>query len=260
MAAVVAVALSGCVSMWEGDRISADLSKLRERVKTLEKRDADTEEQLTRLRKVLDDATTLLARNSADVGARVQTNEAQLQAAQGQIEEAKHLLDQIQKKASDEQTRLNSLEASQAKIVNKVAPTMADDKDALWKQASDLTVAGNREEARRFFRGFIQRFPQDPRTPQAYLEVGKGFSTDGKHTNAAAEFQKVLDAFPKSAEVPEAMWYLGQAFLDLKFCRESKAILDDLGKRFPKNPRASAVKARSREIGKILRDKDRCQS
>ena len=38
------------------------------------------------------------------------------------------------------------------------------------------------------------------------------------------------------------------------------AILDDLGKRFPKNPRASEVKSRSREIAKILRNKDRCQS
>lgn len=249
-----------CVSMWEGDRMRADSKKLRDRVGELEKRDVENEQKLAQLRKLLDDATALLARNSADVGARVQSQEAQLAQVTGQIEEAKHLLESLQKRASEEQARLQAVEQSTAKIASKVAPSMAEDKDQLWKQATDLLAQGNREEGRRFLRGYVQRFPQDPRAPQAVLQIGLAFAAEGRHTQAAAEYQKILETYGKSPEVPEGMWLLGQAFLDLKFCSDAKAVLLDLAKRYAKHPRAADVKTRLRDIAKIAKDKDRCSS
>jgi TolA-binding protein len=260
--AIVLAASAGlsCVSMWEGDRMRADTKKLRERVGELEKRDAENEQKLAQLRKLLDDATSLLARNSADVGARVQSQEAQLAQVTGQIEEAKHLLESLQKRAAEEQARLQAVEQTQAKIASKVAPTMAEDKDQLWKQANDLLLQGNREEGRRFLRGYLQRFPQDPRAPQAVLQIGLAFAAEGRHTQAAAEYQKILESYNKSPEVPEAMWLLGQAFLDLKFCSDAKAVLLDLSRRYPKSPRAADLKTRLRDIAKIAKDRDRCSS
>ena len=58
---------------------------------------------------------------------------------------------------------------------------MAEDKETLWKQAQERMAGGMREDARRFFRGFIQRFPQDPRAPQAHLEIGRSYALEGKH-------------------------------------------------------------------------------
>jgi TolA-binding protein len=237
-----------------------DIAKLQERVDTSEKRGADADEQMARLRKILDEATGLLARNNADVGARVQKSEMDIGALQGKLEEAKHILEDLQKREADESARLASLEQGQQKIVEKVAPTMADDKDALWKQAQEKMAAGLREDARRFYRGFIQRFPQDGRAPQAYLEVGRTYAIDGKHTQAAAEYQKVLDTYPKAGEVPEAMWLLGQAFFDLKFCTDARALLQDLVRRYPKSPRANEAKGRIRELQRMSRDKKACTS
>ena len=96
----------------------------------------------------------------------------------------------------------------QTKIADKVAPTMPDDKEQLWQQAAQRLASGQRDDGRRFYRVFIQRFPADPRAAQAYLAIGMSFVQESKFPNAAAEFQKVLTVYPSAPEVPEAMWQL----------------------------------------------------
>ena len=182
-----------------------------------------------------------------------------LGALLGKLEEARHLLEQLQKQQTDETARLAALEQGQQKIVDRVAPAMAEDKETLWKQAQERMAGGMREDARRFFRGFIQRFPQDPRAPQAHLEIGRSYALEGKHTQAVAEYQRVLDAFPKSPEVPEAMWQMAESFVDLKFCTDARALLQDLMRRFPL-PRANDARARLRDLQKLVKDKRACAS
>src|SRR5690349_3575838 len=60
---------SGCVTTKEGEKMQADIAGLRARLDEIDKRDKEYKEQVVRLRKVLDEATRLLTRNSADVGA-----------------------------------------------------------------------------------------------------------------------------------------------------------------------------------------------
>ena len=171
---------------------------------------------------------------------------------------------QMQKKMGEDlgrfEARLAGLEQGQQKIVDRVAPSVPEDKETLWREAQNRNNSGMREDARRFFRSFTQRFPQDPRASEASLQVGRSFSLDGKHQQAAAEYQKVLEAYPKSPEVPEAMWLLGEAFVELKFCSDAKVLMQDLAKRYPRSPRASGAKQRMRELQKIAKDKQRCTS
>jgi TolA-binding protein len=250
--------LSGCVTSGQGEAMRTDISNLSARVEHLEKRGAEAEVQTERLRKILDEATALLSRNNADVGARVQKAEMDLGAVAGKLEEAKFLLEQIQKAQADTTTRLGALEQGQAKIVDRVAPAMAEDKDTLWKQAQERMTGGMREDARRFYRGYIQRFPQDPRTPQAYLEIGRSYALEAKHTQAVAEYNRVLEAFPKSPEVPEAMWLMAAAYVDLKFCRDATALLQDLGRRYPRSPRVNDAKVKLKEVQRLMKDKKAC--
>ncbi len=257
---LLVTAATACVTSGTGEAMRRDITSLRQRLEAMERRGADAEEQMTRLRTILDEATALLARNNADVGARVQKAEMDLGALSGKLEEAKHLLEQLQKQQTDEGTRLAALEQGQQKIADRVAPAMAEDPATLWKQAQERMSGGMREDARRFFRAFIQRFPQDARAPQAHVEIGRSYALEGKHTQAAAEYQRVLDAFPKSAEVPEAMWLIAQSFVDLKFCTDARALLQDLLRRYPRSPRANEAKTRLRDLQRLVKDKKACAS
>jgi tol-pal system protein YbgF len=260
-AAPVLVFLTGaCVTSGEGDKMKADIDRLRERVEAMDRRDAEINEQVARLRKVLDEATHLLQRNSADLGTKVAQNETTLANLTGQLEEAKHLAEELQKRVNEMQSRLGGVEQTQGKIIDKVAPTIPEDKETLWRDAQARLNGGQREDARRFFRSFIQRFPQDARAPQAQIFLGQSFALEGKHTQAATEFQKVLDSYGKSAEVPEAMWLLAQSFVELKFCSDARVILQDLERRYPRSGRVKDAKVKLRELQRIGRDKRHCTS
>jgi tol-pal system protein YbgF len=255
------VLLTGaCVTTGEGDKMRSDIASLRERVEAMDRRDAEINEQVARLRSVLDQATGLLSRNSADLGTKVAKNETDLAALTGQLEEAKHLIEDLQRRINEQQSRLGGIETTTNKIVDKVAPSIPDDKEGLWREAQTRLNSGMRDDARRFFRAFIQRFPQDPRAPQAQIFLGQSFSVEGKHTQAAAEFQKVLDTYKNSPEVPEAMWLLAQSFVELKFCGDARVLLQDLEKRYPRSSRVKDVKVKLRELQKIAKDKRLCTS
>jgi TolA-binding protein len=248
-------AAPACVSSGEGEKMRADIAALTSRLDDIDKRDKEYKEQVLRLRKVLDEATALLTRNSADVGAKAAKAEQDIAALQGRIEELAHANELQNRAQTDERTRLETrlatLEQTQTKIVDKVAPTLPDDKDSLWAQAGQRLAAGQRDDGRRFYRVFIQRFPQDPRAAQAYMAIGMSFMQESKYPNAAAEFQKVMNVYGSSPEVPEAMWQLSLAFVQLHFCSDARALLTDLMKRYPKSPRAAEARAEVKTIAKL---------
>jgi TolA-binding protein len=258
----LAVPQAACVSSGEGDAMHKEIADLRARLDEIDKRDKEYKEQVVRLKKVLDEATSLLTRNSADVGAKAAKSEQDIAALQGRLEEMTHAEEVQARQVADAtnrlEARLAALEQTQTKIVDKVAPVMPDDKDALWTQAGQRLSSGQRDEGRRFYRVFIQRFPADPRAPQAYLAIGMSFVQESKYPNAAAEFQKILDTYPKAPEVPEAMWQLSRSFVELHFCTDARSLLNDLIKRFPKSSRAADAKTELKSIAKL--PKSACSS
>jgi TolA-binding protein len=257
-AALALVAMSGCLmTTGDGDKLRTDITQLSQRMEAVE---LHTNEQVARLKKILDEATALLERNSADLGSKVAHNQTDLAALTGKIEEAKYQLDELQKRLVALEQSQEKTSQVQQKIIDRVAPSMPEDKEALWKEAQNRLAGGQREEARRFLRSFIQRFPTDPRASQAQLQVGQSFAQELKNGLAVAEYLAVLSRFSRSAEVPEAMWYLGEAYVAMKYCTDAKAIYLDLAKRYPKSPRAAQVKERLRNIQKISKNRDLCTS
>lgn len=244
-----------CTTSSEGEAMRRDIADLKTRLDAIDRRDAQYKEQVVRLKKVLDEATNLLTRNSADIGAKTAKNEADIAVLVGRIEEMNHALEpQLRQAATDRamvESRLAALEATANKIADKVALTMPEDKEQLWAQAGQRLQSGQRDEGRRFYKAFIQKFPQDPRAPQAHLVVGQSFAQENKYPNAAAEFQKVLDNYSSSPEVPEAMWQLALTFAQLKYCTDAKALLNDLVRRYPKSQRAGDARNQVKALGKL---------
>lgn len=238
--------------------MNAEIATLRDRVAAMETRDSEINAQVARLREVLDQATALLSRNSADLGTKVGKTEQDLALLGGQIEEAKHLLAQLERRVTEDQARIASLEQTQGKIIDRVAPTIPEDKETLWREAQQRLAGGMREDGRRFLRSFVQRFPADPRAPQALIAIGQSFAVEGRHTQAVAEYQTVLDKHPRAAEVPDAMYLLGVSFVELKFCAEARGLLNDLLKRYPRSGRAEDTRAKLRDLAKIAKDKRLC--
>src|SRR5438876_7443976 len=83
--AVVTAGAPACMTSGEGEKMQAEITDLRARLDEIDKRDKEYKEQVVRLKKVLDEATSLLTRNSADVGAKAQKAEQDISALQGRL-------------------------------------------------------------------------------------------------------------------------------------------------------------------------------
>jgi TolA-binding protein len=246
-AVVIALATtSGCMTRMEGHRMRTSVADLRLRLDDVDKLDQAHKEQVVQLRAVLDQATALLTANSSDVGAKEEKAETDIAALQVQIERLSQTIEQHRRQSADDQnrfdTRLAAVERSEAAIADKVAPLLPVDKDQLWQQAAARLASGEGDEGRRFYRIFVQRFPQDARAPQAYLAIGASCLQEKKFSSAAAAFQRLLDTFPTSPEVPEAKVQLSSAFVQLRFCTDARSLLRDVVKRYPNSPPAAEAR------------------
>jgi len=243
------------VTVREGERMRADLAEIRARLDQMDKRDRDSRDQIAELQVVLDQATHLLARNASEFGAKQARAEADIADLAARVAEVARTFDAASREDTERRTgldgRLAALERSEAVIVDRVAPTAPEDKEQLWQQARERLARGQRDEGRRFYRVFIQRFPNDPRASQAYLAIGRSFAEEQQFPKAAAEFQRVLVVYPRAAEVPEAMWGLSRAFVQLRFCSDARALLGDLVKRYPKSPAAAEAQKEIRALRKM---------
>lgn len=240
-AVVLTVAIaSGCMTSMQEQRARTDLADVRIRLDDIDKLDRNHKEQVVELRSVLDQATALLTSNTNDVGAKEAKAEIDLSVLQGRVAQLGQAADQERRREAEDESqfeaRVSALERSEARIADKIAPLLPDGKDQLWGQAAERLTSGERDEGRRFYRAFIQRFPQDPRASQAYLAVGLSYLEEKRFPNAVAELQGLLDKYPSSPEVPEAMWQLSQAFVRMNFCTDARSLLRDLVRRYPKSP------------------------
>lgn len=237
---------SGCMTRMQGRRLQTSVAGLRLRLDDVDKLDQTHKEQVIQLRAILDKATALLTANSNDVGTKEQKAETDIAALQMQIDRLSQTIDQHRQERADNQgrfdARLAAVGRSEDAIADRVAPLLPDDKDQLWQQAAARLTSGSGDERRRFLRVFIQRFPQDPRAPQAYLKIGASFLQEKRFSSAAAAFQRLLDAFPASPEVPEAKVQLSSAFVQLRFCADARALLRDVVKRYPRSPPAAEAR------------------
>jgi len=251
------LALPACLTTRQNVQLQADLAAVGARVDQIDRWDHEHRRQVVELRQVLDQAALLLAANDADVGAKVEKAETDIAAMQRRVQDLTWALQRYGQQDHADlirwEGRIAGLEQAAARLADRAIPALPEDKELLWQQAGERVASGESEEARRAFRAFILRFPDDPRAPRAYLEIGGTFASERQFPRAAGEFQRVLDLYPRSPEVPEAMWQLSKAFLGLHFCTDARSLLSDLVKRYPGSSPATHAQAEIKTIKKLPR-------
>ena len=262
------LAVSACYSKYEGEMMRKDVDSLKSTVHSMEQRDADltkmtaeAKEQVDKLKQIMEEATKLVTRNSADFGLRVDKMQQDLSMLMGRVDEISHNLEALTKDYQSWRAQADvKLEAAGKGGAASVAAGGAADKDTLLQQGKDKLAAGDHEEARRLFRQYITQFPQDPRAAQAQLFHGESYFVQKKYAAAIGEFQKVIDNYPRSPAVEEAMYKIGLAFLELHYCTDAKTFLGETLKRYPKTQYAAAIRKSLGDIQKNARNRRLCNN
>ena len=216
---------------------------------------------------------------------QMQQLQAQVQQLQGQIEELQHSQQQLDDKNKaqygDIDARLSRLESSGAganaakppaneppappqnnppAVAPPVAAATAPAGAAASPAAADPGAAaaydvafkairaGDYVSASRDFRGFIQKYPSDALTPNAFYWLGESYYATMNYPVAVEAFQHLLTQFPQSEKAPDALLKLGYCQIELKQVPQAKATLTAVGSKYPGSKAASLAKERLRQI------------
>ncbi|MGN2249149.1 tol-pal system protein YbgF [Frateuria sp. GZRe14] len=218
---------------------------------------------------------------------QVQQLQSQVQQLQGQVEELQHTVQQLEEKNKaqyiDLDSRLGRLEGNgagtnstaagntpastasaaaaatpanpaQAPAVapanGSSAPAAAPDANAqaAYDTAFQALRGGDYAQASRGFRSFIQQYPDNSLTPNAWYWLGESYYVTMNYPVALEAFQRLLSQFPQSEKAPDALLKVGYSQLELKQADAGKATLQQVTSKYPNSRAASLAQERLRRL------------
>ena len=260
--------LSGCFSFMtkdEGRELQDQLAETRSQLNRNDHRAAElakqVDEQIRRLKAVIDEATRVVTRNSADVGGKTDKLQQDLGVLQGRLDDLQHAQDALTKQFQDyraaSDTRLEQLTAT---LTTPKTPPIPETADGLFAEAAKRLEAQQWTDARRLFDTFVNRYAQDERAPLAQYNIGEAYAAEKRYANAIGAYTKVIDNFPKSAVVEDAMYKNGLAFYALKYCSDARVYFQELIKRHPKTRWKKDAADQIKQLQRDAKNKSVCAS
>jgi TolA-binding protein len=257
------IAAPGCfwvTTKSEGDTLRKGIKDLDSRVDTKEKQ---FDGKVGELQKVLDDATQLLKRNSADLGADVDQLRNDVRIANGlvaainnQMSELKAALEAVRK---DSEARISALE-QRLGSVESGKPTASTSAEDLWRLASAAFEAQRFNDALDLFKRLLQSYPAHERADDAQYFRGQSYTNLKDWDAAIREYQRLFDKYPDSPLSDDGLYFAALAAETLKNCSEARTYLGLVKQKFPRSNVTKISEDADKRIKAALKNKAKCSS
>jgi tol-pal system protein YbgF len=119
---------------------------------------------------------------------------------------------------------------------------------AAYDVAFKALRAGDYVQASRAFRGFIQQYPNQALTPNAWYWLGESYYVTMNYPVALESFQHLLSQFPQSEKAPDALLKVGYSQLELKQDAAAKVSLTSVTTKYPGSKAAGLAQERLQRI------------
>jgi TolA-binding protein len=262
-ATLAAVALSGCfwtTTKSEGQAMRRDITALQGRVDSKEK-ELDT--QIKQLQTVLDEATKILKRNSADIGADVEKLASDIRTANGHTSAINNNINELKvafdKYRTDNNARMDSLEQRVAQIESG-KPTANSGPDDLWKLGTQAFEAARYNDALDIYKRLVQGFPTHARADDAQYFRGQAYTNLKEYDNAIAQYQTLVQKYPDSDLADDGLYFAALAAQSLKNCTEARTYVGLIKSKYPKSNVAKQATDLDATLKKDAKNKSKCTS
>lgn len=263
VAAVASCLLGGCfwtTTKSEGDAMRRDITALQGRVDTKEK---DLDAQVKQLQSVLDEATKLLKRNSADIGANVEQLASDIRTANGLVSAINNNINELKvafdKYRTDNNARMDSLETRVAQIESG-KPSANSGPDDLWKLGTTAFEAARYNDALDIYKRLVQTYPTHARADDAQYFRGQCYTNLKDYDNAIAQYQQLVQKYPDSDLADDGLYFAGLAAQQLKNCTEARTYLGLIKTKYPKSNVAKQAADLDAQLKKDAKNKSKCSS
>ena len=257
--------LGACITMkWEHDELAAEVMTLRKKVaerdQQLEQTLAQAQDQMALVGDQLDEAEDLLRRNQASLGVRVDNLEYDLADVRGVAEDSQNEVAALTQNIADSRTEVDERLATVEGTLN-AETVIPEGKTDLFRAAERALDKKEYGQARRLFRTYLSRYPNDTKEAETRFKIGQTLFSERDYRSALGEFYWLVQNAPDSEVIHDAVYYSGLAFAKLGQCDKSIAyfqavIAEDSGApdRYQKQAKKQ-IQTLEKDTGKICTDR-----
>jgi len=205
--------------------------------------------EVTRSMRLLTDSVNALSRR---VNAMKTATESDLASMKEDIQ-------QLQDLSGQSEQRLRDMRAAIEDKTTQPAPTAVDSSAAassaggpgpaqLLQAGRDQLLKGGNSSARAAFAELIQKYPRSDLVPEAMFYTAQAYAAERNNDAADAEYASLIQKFPKSPRVPTAMYKRALSLQSQKKTAEARRLFQDIIKRFPRSDEAALADERLQSI------------
>jgi len=196
---------------------------------------------------------TMKSQSLLDMLSRIDQLQQENRDLQGQLEEQRHLIDEMKQQQSDLyrdiDRRLSDLERlgtspqsastqpGNGAATAELAPPTQAERDA-YQQAFEQLRGLRYEQAIDGFRAFLKSYPDGRYAPSAQYWLAEAYYARHDYPNAITEYQTLRSRFPSNTKTPEALLKIGYCYSVLGKKDEARAAFAELMKSYPQSPEA----------------------
>ena len=257
--------LAGCYPQAKGVELEDQAKDQERRLKALEEGIAqqrsrmstalsEAEGKVAELQQVLEQATAVVTRNSADLGSEVIQLREQLQTVEGELAELRNDLQGTQRQMGEQQQQLDQ---EIRRFAQKAGVDMSlddsqipSDRSAHYQAGEQALQSGEHSKARALFRAYVERYREDDKADDAQYWVGKSYLQENRPANALGEFRRVISNYRTGDIMDRALFDMADAFYQLHACTDAKSTLQAL---IQSHPRSSLVREARTKVRSITR-------
>jgi len=133
---------------------------------------------------------------------------------------------------------------SRIEVVNREAGDRESGPPAEYVKAFGLFSANNYGEAIEAFEAFIRTNPDSEYAGNARYWIGECHYTRGNYEPARAAYQAVIDGYPASSKIPDAMLKSAFSLLNMNDQVRGTTVLNELIRQHPDSPAAASARER----------------
>ena len=201
--------------------------------------------RLTALERKVDATREGVQASRASNDTRLLEVSQRLDVLEGKLEESGIRFTQLAQKVDTVKRKLTSADSARAAAGFVVRDTTGSpDPEAMYQAAYSDVAAGRYNLARESFQTYLKHFPDSEVADNAQFWIGECAYSTGDFAGAIAEFEKVVQNYPKGDKVPASLYKIGLSYNRLKNAEQYQKYLRTLIQKYPKSPEAAAAKER----------------
>lgn len=244
---------SGCIALKaDQDEIAKEVDKLRKEVLASGEAAERNQELADEVDEKLQQVEDLLRRNQADLGLRVENLELEVQELRGAAENADYQASAVKQELMELRGEVDQRLITLEEKLNE-ATNIPENKKELLAEAEKLMGKRNYKQARRLYRTYESRYPDDSQMPDVRFKIGLSYFSERDYKSSLGEFYRIIQDAPESEVVPDALYYSGLAFAKLGQCGNAIAYFEALREKDTKAPQHYKDKA-GEQIGILKKD------